>query len=89
MGKKLERCVKEVKKKSKNINPYAVCRASLNKSIKRELEIGTRIERKEHGFNLNISRKIAKDHIKEFSKYYTHKTYGLIAIEKKLKKLKD
>ena len=55
---------------------------------KRELEIGTRVESKEHGFNLRISRKIAMDHIKEFSKYYTHKVYGLIAIDKKIKSLK-
>lgn len=55
---------------------------------KRELDTGTRIERKEHGFSIPISRKIAMDHIKEFSKYYTHKRYGLIVIEKKMKKLK-
>lgn len=55
---------------------------------KRELAIGTMIEKKEHGFNLIISRKIAMDHIKESPKYYTHNRYGLIAIEKKLKKLK-
>lgn len=55
---------------------------------KRELDIGTRIEKMEHGFNLRISRKIAMDHIKEYPKYYTHKIYGLIAIEKKIKRLK-
>lgn len=54
---------------------------------KRELDIGTRIERKEHGFSLAISRKIARDHIEEFPKYYTHKKYGLIAIEKLMKRL--
>ena len=54
---------------------------------KRELDIGTRIERKEHGFNLRISRKIAMDHIKENPRYYTHKKYGIIAIEKKFKKI--
>lgn len=53
---------------------------------KRELEIGTRIERKEHGFNIRISRKIARDHIEEFPRYYTDNKYGLIAIEKKMKK---
>ncbi len=40
---------------------------------KRELDIGTRIEKREHGFNLRISRKIAMDHIKEFPRYYTGK----------------
>lgn len=55
---------------------------------KRELSIGTRIERKEHGFSLRTSRKIAMDHIKEFSRYYTHPRYGLTAIEKKMKKFK-
>lgn len=53
---------------------------------KRELDIGTRIERKEHGFCVRISRKIARDHIEEFPKYYTDKKYGLIAAEKKMKR---
>lgn len=88
MDKGLERCIKKVKKKINRVNPYAVCRASMNKSIKREIDIGTRTERKEHGFNLRISRKIAMDHIKETPKYYTDKRYGLIAIEKKMRKLK-
>lgn len=55
---------------------------------KRELEIGTRIEHKEHKFSIPVSRKIAHDHIKEFPTYYTHKTLGLIAIEKRMRKLK-
>ena len=54
---------------------------------RRELEIGTMIEKREHGFSLAVSKKIAMDHIKEFPRYYTHKLYGLIAIEKRLKKL--
>lgn len=53
---------------------------------RRELKIGTRIERKEHGFNIKISKKIAMDHIKEYPQYYTHKRYGLIVIEKKMKR---
>lgn len=88
MGEKFERCVKKVKIENKRVNPYAICHASFNKSIKRELDIGTRIERKEHGFNLKISKKIAMDHIREFSKYYTHRIYGLIALEKRMKRLK-
>ena len=84
MGKKLDRCVRKVEKRIKN--PYAICKSSID--ISRELKIGTRIEKKEHGFNLRISRKIAMDHIKEFPKYYTHRNYGLIAIEKKLKSIK-
>jgi len=55
---------------------------------KKELEIGTKIEKKEHGFSMAISRKIALDHIKEFPKYYTDKRYGLIIIEKKLRNKK-
>lgn len=54
-------------------------------SIK-ELRIGTMIEKKEHGFCMRISRKIAMDHIQEIPKYYTDKKYGLIAIEKKMRK---
>ena len=49
----------------------------------KELEIGTKIEKEEHGYSVSISRKIARDHIKEFPKYYTDKKYGLIAIEKR------
>ena len=47
---------------------------------KRELEIGTKIERKEHGFNLRISRKIAMDHILENPKYYTRKNKRITSI---------
>ena len=61
-----------------------------SEDIDKELRIGTTIERKEHGFILRISRKIARDHIKEFLKYnklyYTDKVYGLIVNERKLKK---
>ena len=55
---------------------------------KRELDIGTMIEKKEHGFSMAVSRKIARDHISEFPKYYTDKKYGLIVIEKKMMKRK-
>ena len=88
MPKKIKRCVRKVRKKGRKVNPYAVCKSSMRKSFERELRIGTRVERKEHGFNLRISKKIAKDHIKEFPKYYTHERYGLIALEKRLKRLK-
>ena len=47
---------------------------------KRELEIGTRIERREHGFNIKISRKIAIDHIREHSKYYTRKNERITSL---------
>ncbi len=43
---------------------------------KRELDIGTMIEKKEHGFSMAVSRKIARDHISEFPKYYTDKNMG-------------
>ena len=58
--------------------------------IEKELKIGTAVEKREHGFSIIISRKIARDHIKEFLKYkrlyYTDKKYGLIIIEKKMRK---
>lgn len=60
---------------------------SVTSISKKELDIGTRVEKKEHGFNLKTSRKIAMDHIKEFPRYYTHKVYGLIAMEKRIKRL--
>lgn len=69
MGKKFERCVKKVRHKSKKVNPYAVCKSSINMS--RELKIGTMIERKEHGFSYAISKKIARDHIRENRNYYS------------------
>ena len=47
---------------------------------KRELEIGTKIERKEHGFNLRISRKIAMDHIKGHPNYYSEKNKRITSI---------
>lgn len=31
MPKKFDRCVKKVKKQSPNVNPYAVCKASMKK----------------------------------------------------------
>ncbi len=40
---------------------------------KRKLDVGIRIERKEHGFNLKISRKIAMDHIRKNPNYYTRR----------------
>lgn len=33
LKKKLERCVLEVKKKGKNVNPWAVCRAAVSSKI--------------------------------------------------------
>lgn len=55
---------------------------------KRELDIGTRIEKHGHGFSIAVSRKIARDHIEEYPKYYTDKRYGLIVVEKKMIKKK-
>lgn len=55
---------------------------------KRELDIGTRIERREHGFSIAVSRKIARDHIEEYPRYYTDKRYGLIVVEKNMTKRK-
>jgi len=36
----------------------------------RQLNKGVKTERKEHGFNWKISRKIALDHLKENKNYY-------------------
>lgn len=38
---------------------------------RKKLGIGTRIEMKEHGFNIKISRKIAMDHLKDNPNYYS------------------
>ena len=58
----------------------------VGKAFERELRIGTRVEKIEHLFSIAVSRKIALDHIREFPKYYTDAKYGLITIEKKMKK---
>ena len=39
-------------------------------SFLRQLNRGTKKEKKEHGFNYKISRKIALDHLKENKNYY-------------------
>ena len=54
----------------------------------RELKIGTMIEKREHGFSIPISRKIARDHIKKYPKYHTHKRFGLIAVERMMNRQK-
>lgn len=38
---------------------------------RRELDIGTRIERREHEFSIAVSRKIARDHIRKNPYYYS------------------
>jgi hypothetical protein len=53
-----------------------------NKS--KELKLGMKIER-EHGGGVYNPKKIASDHIKEFSCYYSR---GLIPMEKKLRSMK-
>jgi hypothetical protein len=50
------------------------------KKIRRELEIGTKIEM-EHTKSKKIAKEIAMDHIYEISDYYTDPEYGIIAIE--------
>lgn len=37
----------------------------------KELKVGTKIEM-EHTNNVNVAEKIAKDHLREHPKYYTH-----------------
>lgn len=55
--------------------------------LKKEVAIGMKIER-EHTKSKTMQKKIAKDHIKEFGNYYTDKKYGLLHMEKMLKKRK-
>lgn len=50
----------------------------------KEMKIGQRIEM-EHTSNPKIARKIASDHLKEFSCYYSK---GLIPLEKRLRLMK-
>lgn len=50
----------------------------------RELKIGTRIEL-EHTKSRKVAGRIAKDHLREFSNYYTK---GILPMEKRLKKMK-
>ena len=50
---------------------------------KKELKIGVRIEM-EHTKSKKVAEKIAKDHLKEFSNYYSK---GVLPMEKRLKKL--
>ena len=50
---------------------------------KKELKIGTRIEM-EHTKSKKVAGRIAKDHLREYSNYYTK---GLIPMEKRLKKM--
>ena len=51
--------------------------------FKKEIKVGQKIEL-EHTKSKKFARKIAKDHLKEFSCYYSK---GLIPLERKLKKL--
>ena len=51
---------------------------------KKELKVGTLIEM-EHTKSKKVAERIAKDHLREFPKYYT---MGLLPMEKKLKKWK-
>ena len=49
---------------------------------KKELKIGTRVEM-EHTKSKKVAERIAKDHLREFPKYYT---MGLLPMERRLKK---
>jgi hypothetical protein len=53
--------------------------------IQKEIEVGIEIEY-EHTNDKEIAKEISMDHIDEFSKYYTHPKYGLIASEKNMEK---
>jgi hypothetical protein len=50
------------------------------KKIKREIEVGTKIEM-EHTKSKNVAKEIAIDHISEISDYYTNPDYGILAVE--------
>ncbi len=51
---------------------------------KKELRVGIKVEM-EHTKSKRVAEKIAKDHLREFSNYYT---LGLVPMEKRLKKLR-
>ena len=57
----------------------------IEKSNKKELKIGTKIEM-EHTKSKSVATRIAKDHLREFPSYYTK---GLIPMERRLKKMKE
>jgi hypothetical protein len=59
-----------------------------SKKIKREIEIGTKIEM-EHTNSKKIAKEIAIDHIKEIPDYYTNPDYGILAIEDNMGKKKS
>jgi hypothetical protein len=50
------------------------------KKIKREIEVGTKIEM-EHTNSKKVAKEIATDHIYEISDYYTNPDYGILAVE--------
>ena len=51
-----------------------------SEKIKREIEIGTKIEM-EHSSSKKVAKEIATDHVKEISDYYTNPDYGILAVE--------
>lgn len=58
------------------------------KKIKREIEIGTKIEM-EHTNSKKIAKELAIDHIKEIPNYYTNPEYGILAVEDNMGKKKS
>jgi len=54
--------------------------------IKKEIEIGKKIEREHVGKDTSKATEIAMDHVFEFPDYYSNKRYGLVSNEKKLEK---
>lgn len=58
-------------------------KVNIERFNKRELAIGSRIEM-EHTKSKRVATRIAKDHLREYPKYYSK---GLIPMERKLKKL--
>jgi len=50
-------------------------------TIKNEIKLGTKIE-KEHTDSIEEAKRIAMDHIFEFSDYYSDPMFGIVAIEK-------
>ena len=51
-----------------------------SEKIKREIEIGTKIEM-EHSNSKKVAKELATDHVKKISDYYTNPDYGILAIE--------
>lgn len=60
MPKKFDRCVKKVRAKNKNVNPYAICHASMNKKMMKDKGVNL------HCNKQNIGRRVIDREGNEF-----------------------